>query len=274
MIILCLVVLGLVMGSFASAYVWRLRKRETARGSKVAAKYTMSRGRSMCPHCQHRLFAKDLVPLLSWLSLAGKCRYCQSSIGAQYPLTELVVSLLFVTSYLFWPFGFTPIGWGLFVLWLVLVEIGVILAVYDMRWTELPFRIVRPFTAVTVVFVGVRAYVQADFWSIGYALLAAAILFGLFWAIHVGSKGEWIGGGDVVLAPALGLLAGTPLVVLLLLFIASFCGVIVALPGVLARHRSLVSKIPFGPFLLIATWVVVLWGERLITWYQNTLLLS
>lgn len=273
MITFWLAVSGLVLGSFVSAAVWRLRKLETSRSGKVAPRYTMSRGRSMCPHCKHTLAPKDLVPLLSWLSLRGRCRYCHKAIGWQYPLTELVISLLFVVSYLFWPLGFTLVGGVLFALWLVLVVLGMILTIYDIRWTELPFRIVRPFSVVALVFAGLRAYAQADYWSAGYALLAAAILFGLFWAIHMGSKGEWIGGGDVVLAPALGLLAGTPLVVLLLLFIASLCGVIVTLPGLLLKRQSLVSKIPFGPFLLAATWVVVIWGEQAITWYQNTLLL-
>ncbi len=75
----------------------------------------------MCPHCKHRLVAIDLVPVLSWLTLGGKCRYCHKSISVQYPLVELATALLFVASYIWWPVPVSGVQIAIFALWLVLL---------------------------------------------------------------------------------------------------------------------------------------------------------
>jgi len=108
MIIAVLVVFGLALGSFVNALVWRVRE-QTKEGSKkkpdskYLKKLSVSKGRSMCPNCHHELTAKDLLPVISWLGLKGKCRYCRKSISAQYPLVELATAGLFAASYLLWP---------------------------------------------------------------------------------------------------------------------------------------------------------------------------
>src|SRR5690606_2157613 len=103
MIIIFLAILGLCVGSFVNALVWRLRMQESSGKKKSDRKMSISRGRSMCPHCRHELSAVDLVPVFSWLFLGGKCRYCRKPISKQYPLVELVTSILFIASYVFWP---------------------------------------------------------------------------------------------------------------------------------------------------------------------------
>src|SRR3989344_6490262 len=125
MIVAILIVLGLAFGSFVNALVWRLHEQEERakskeqRRKKGKAKNTAKlsshtsvlsskdlsilKGRSMCPSCKHGLAAKDLVPVLSWLTLRGKCRYCHKPISIQYPLVELITATLFVISYLLWP---------------------------------------------------------------------------------------------------------------------------------------------------------------------------
>ena len=99
--------LGLLFGSFVNALVWRLRKKRD-----------FVKERSECTHCHHVLEWYDLVPVLSWLSLGGKCRYCHKKIDDS-PLTEIGVSVAFAISYAWWPFGFSAAGWALLVLWLV-----------------------------------------------------------------------------------------------------------------------------------------------------------
>ena len=104
MIVLILFVFGLIFGSFVNAYVWRFKKRKNWVSE-----------RSICPNCKHVLRAKDLVPVLSWLSLRGKCRYCKKPISAQYPAVELFTALLFALSYAFWPYSLTLLGWLAFI---------------------------------------------------------------------------------------------------------------------------------------------------------------
>jgi prepilin signal peptidase PulO-like enzyme (type II secretory pathway) len=106
MIIAVLVVLGLCFGSFANALVWRVHEQAgQAAKKKPDKKYlkqlSVAKGRSMCPNCKHELVAKDLIPVLSWLALGGKCRYCAKPISIQYPLVEVALASLFVVSYLY-----------------------------------------------------------------------------------------------------------------------------------------------------------------------------
>src|SRR5882762_114793 len=112
MIIVVLAILGLCFGSFVNAAVWRIYAQEQVKSKKLQVKKSTNlsivNGRSVCPHCEHELAAKDLMPVFSWLSLGGKCRYCKKPISRQYPLVELLTAVLFVFSYLYWPFTSGP----------------------------------------------------------------------------------------------------------------------------------------------------------------------
>src|SRR3954447_24820678 len=120
MLILILVVLGLSLGSFINALTWRLHEKKD-----------WVKARSQCPHCGHTLAAKDLVPVFSWLSLSGRCRYCGRPISKQYPAVEILTGLLFVISYLCWPADLNDSGQKLLLItWLVSLIGLVALLVY------------------------------------------------------------------------------------------------------------------------------------------------
>lgn len=284
LIILILVVLGLAWGSFINALVWRLRMQEeltakdskpkTKKGSKLSKKdLSILHGRSMCPQCHHALRAVDLLPLVSWLALRGKCRYCKAPISWQYPLVEVTLTVLYVVSYLLWPFTFDAHGLFLFGVWLVALIGLLALLVYDMRWMILPNAIVFPLTGLALVQVLVVAFVfDGGLGSLLFALYSLLIAGGIFYAIFVLSRERWIGGGDVKLGFALGLLLGSPWLALLLLFTASLLGTLVSLPGLLTNKLSRTSRIPFGPFLIVATVIVMLFGRQLVDWYINFIL--
>jgi len=278
MIIVLLGLVGVILGSFVNALVWRLHEQEELAGKKGTAAaerrraLSISRGRSMCPHCGHELAAKDLVPVLSWVSLRGKCRYCRQPISWQYPLVELVTGALFAVSYAAWPLGLQKVGLFELVLWLVFVVGFVALAVYDLRWFLLPDKIVLPLTLLAALQTVVVALWLGNWTLLWQPLVAAGIIFGLFWLLYQASKGAWIGGGDVKLGIVLGLLVGTPLRAFLVIFFASLLGTLVSIPLLAQGKKGLKVHIPFGPYLLAATVLIVLYGTHIVAWYENLLL--
>lgn len=274
MIITGLIIMGLAFGSFINALVWRIYQQSLP-SKKRAAKLkelSISKGRSMCPHCKHTLTALDLIPVLSWLSLGGKCRYCKKSISVQYPFIELLTAALFVTSYAFWPTELVSSSdVGVFTLWLTFLVGLVALAVYDIKWMLLPNRIVFPLIVLASAKVLLLA-LTTDASSVILASIGGmAIAGGIFYILFQISDGAWIGGGDVKLGFALGLMIGDPISSFLMLFLASLFGLLVALPDIF-RNQSLRRRIPFGPALILATYVCVLWGGQVIDWYANTYL--
>ena len=261
MIVLALVLFGLLFGSFINAFVWRLHEGRN-----------WVNERSECTHCHHVLAAKDLVPVLSWVWLRGKCRYCHKPIDDN-PLVELTLPLLFVASYLWWPLPLHGQGLFDFIVWLLLLIGFVILAVYDLRWLLLPNVVVFPVIGVSAAYVLSNVvFFHAPVRNLLQAALGVVIVSGLFWVLFQVSKGRWIGFGDVKLAIALGLLAGTPAKAVLLLFFASFLGTLVALPLVAAGQAGRKTKLPFGPLLLAATVLVQLFGSDVIDWYTGLFL--
>jgi len=278
MIIAYLVVLGLCFGSFINALNWRLHtqaaRREPAKRAKhdlTSAQLSMVKGRSMCSHCHHPLATKDLVPLFSWLWLRGKCRYCKHPIEDS-PLIELALPLLFVASYVWWPYDFTAQGIFLLVCWLLALIALMALLAYDLRWMLLPNKIVFPLIGLGVVQVlGQLLFFDAGSSYLVQVLLSVAVAGGIFYVLFQLSDGKWIGGGDVKLGYALGLFIGSATQACLMLFIASLLGIVAALPGMLQHKLSVKSRIPFGPCLIVATIIVILFGQSLLDGYWQAL---
>lgn len=275
MIIVALFVLGLVFGSFVNALVWRLHEQEKVekRSKKRVQELSIARGRSMCPHCRHTLAARDLVPVFSWLWLRGRCRYCHKAISAQYPLVELATAALFSGLYLLWPNELAGSQRVLLGFWLVYAVFFMALALYDLKWFLLPNKLVVPLTVLAVLQVLVMSAIGPDRWELLWQPLVGGVLaYGIFWGLYQFSDGQWIGGGDVKLVFALGLIAGTPLHALLVIFFASLLGTAVSLPLLWQGKQGLKRHIPFGPHLLAGCLLVGLFAERIVEWYQRTLL--
>jgi prepilin signal peptidase PulO-like enzyme (type II secretory pathway) len=280
MIIAALVIVGLCLGSFVNALVWRLHQQAATSKSKnkhsqKVGQYSIVKGRSMCPNCRHILSVLDLIPLLSWLFLKGKCRYCHKPISYQYPLVELSLTLLLVFSYIFWPTTIDHHIVVVFILWLAVLTGLSALFVYDARWFILPNKII--YTLMPLA--GLSAVIQIIYSSnqLKTALdtaIAIAIGGGLFYIIYKVSSGKWIGGGDVRLGWLLGVIAGTPTRAGLLIFIAALLGSLTSIPLLFTHRLKPKSLIPFGPFLIIAIIIVQLFGQDLLNWYQQTFLLT
>lgn len=279
---------GVTLGSFAGAIVWRLRTRQLQldimNGDKVRksdqqqiAKLqhkSLSKDRSVCLHCGHQLAWYDLFPIVSWLSLKGKCRYCHKFIGWFEPLMEIGLGLFFVVSYICWPhplssaFDITQ-----FVIWLV-AGVGLsILFAYDAKWFLLPNSIMFPLIGLGLVnaaIVIVRGDMQPQ--VILNVLSSCAMLGGLYYFIYVFSRHRWVGFGDVKLGLALGLLLSNWQYATLALFMANFMGTVLVLPLLLAGRLDRKTHIPFGPLLISGWFIAGLFGASIFSWYLGIIL--
>lgn len=225
----------------------------------------------MCAHCKHQLAWYDLIPLISWLSLLGKCRYCRKPIGWQAPILELSMAGLFAVSYIWWPFTiaeYMELTVVLFALWLVSLVVMLLLLAYDLRWMLLPNRLVGILFGLSLAYIGVReAFLGPNVVSLLQIVGSVGVTSGLFWLLYQISGGKWIGGGDVKLGVPLGIFIAEPTRAALMLFLASVLGSIVGVVLILRRGKSRDVQIPFGPFLILATIIVVLFGDSFIDWY-------
>jgi len=280
-----LIILGLMSGSFVGATVWRLRARQLRLDAKAGEKVSatskkqvaklqhapLHKDRSVCLHCGHTLAWYDLVPLVSWLSLGGKCRYCHRPIGWLEPVLELTLAIFFVCSYLLWPATITPgVELFRFVVWLVAGVGLAMLFVYDMKWYLLPNVVTFPLIGLgllyAIVIVVVGKFAPSVIISV---LLGCLILSGLYYVIYVLSKQQWIGFGDVKLGLALALLLADWQLAVLALFLANLIGTVLFLPALLMGKVKRQAHIPFGP-LLITGWAIAgLFGSAILQWYLS-----
>lgn len=285
--------LGLVIGSFAGAQVWRLRYQQLVEDKAVGEPYDkaeLSRlavlhkqkghsDRSHCLRCGHTLAWYDLLPLLSWVSTKGKCRYCKQSIGGFEPFIELGVMAVFVASYLLWPYDLSePTSVVLLGLWLGAVIPATILFAYDAKWSLLPDIANYALIVSAAAFAGVALYAnETTPIELAGSLLVVAGLYGgiyYFSRWRYGEQATWVGFGDVKLSIALGLFALNWQTAFVLVFAANFIGTLLVLPGLLQRSIGRATQIPFGPLLLLGTLVAVLAGQSITEWYFQVLLVS
>lgn len=255
--------------------------RSTLSGSKKdktgiedVDKYSIATGRSMCPHCEHELAAKDLVPVLSWVSLGGKCRYCKKPINPQYPIVELLTGILFVVSYMRWESALDVLGVGMLALWLITITGLVALALYDAKYRYLPNEILYVVIWTALALVALATYRHGIVTLLGAAAGVAAI-WGTFFIIFC--LGEvmhksLIGYGDVRLAVIIGLLVGGAINALLVIFLASVLGLLWTLLSAIVTKGHIQKIMPFGPFLITATIGVYWFGDGLVEWYLRALM--
>lgn len=261
-IIIALGLLGVCLGSFANAAIWRIK-----------VKKDIVNDRSECVHCHHKLAAIDLVPVVSWLMLRGKCRYCHKKIDDN-PLVEVAVAVYFIASYLLWPVMLSS-NYAIldFSLWL-LYGVGLaILFVYDLRWYLLPDKVVWPLVGLGFIDFIARGF--NEHWNVTQfateAVLAVAIISGLYYLLYAISRGKWVGLGDIKLGLFMGLALGWQGAMVALL-LANVIGCLVVIPGLILGKLRRDSQVPFGPFLIAGFVIAGLWGQQLADWYLNLFL--
>lgn len=279
---------GLAFGSFLNSVIHRLYTSEQ-----------IFTERSYCPHCRHKLFWQDLIPLLSFIFLRGRCRYCQKQISLQYPLVELSTGIIFLLLFYshtsisegrFWLLGYRAIFfwfWHLFY-WFFIASSLIVIFVYDLKHYIIPDKIIYP--AIVIAFLnrllesaspnywtqfGVNSFefgtlkLEFGIWDlerIFNPLMSGIIASAFFLAIVLASKGKWMGLGDVKLAFLMGIFLGFPNIVVAL-FSAFLTGAIIGLGLVLSKKKTMKSEVPFGPFLVAGTFLALFFGQQVADWY-------
>ena len=269
--VLCALLIGLLVGSFLNVLIYRLPKmmqrdwREQAReilelpAEAQAATFNLVLPNSSCPHCAHEIKPWENIPVISYLFLRGKCSSCKAPISLRYPLVELTCGLL--SAYIAWHFGFTWQAGGMLLLTWGLLAMSLIDADHQL----LPDSLVLP-----LLWLGLIANNFGLFTSLEDALWGAIAgylsLWSVYWLFKLVTGKEGMGYGDFKLLAMLGAWGGWQVLPLTIL-LSSLVGAVLGLLMLRLRNAETSTPIPFGPYLAIAGWIALLWGEQITSSY-------
>ena len=245
--------LGIIIGSFLNVCIYRLPREES-----------IAFPPSHCTNCSHPLAWYDLIPVLSYLSLRGKCRYCGEGISPQYPIIELLNGIFYLFIYHY--YGFTLEA----AFYCFMASVLLIICIIDYYEQIIPDGLVVLILAATVIYKGAAYFIaKAPLQLIDslYGFLSGGLLF---LAIAVASNGA-MGGGDIKLIAVLGLILGLKKTLLNIL-LSFLIGAVVSLYLLLSGKKGRKDAIPFGPFINIAFIITLFYGDLIIQWYFQTFL--
>lgn len=232
---------GITIGSFLNVCIYRIPKKED-----------IVFERSHCMSCGNVLKWYELIPVFSFLFLRGKCRNCGAKLSMQYPMIELLNGILYLLVVAVK--GFTIES----VLFCIGTSVLIVIAVIDWRTYEIPFG-----CNVIIGILGmVRIVTDLSHWY--EYVIGFCVVSGLFLLIYLITKGRGIGGGDIKLMAAAGLLLGWQKI-LLSLMIGSIAGSVIHLTLMKLKNKERV--LAFGPYLALGIFIAMLYGNELINWY-------
>ncbi|MBM3231152.1 prepilin peptidase [Candidatus Peregrinibacteria bacterium] len=230
--------IGVCLGSFGSVLITRFARERRS-----------IRGRSRCLGCMRVLRLWELIPVVSYMVLRGKCARCRKHIGILYPCPELFSGVLFVLAFIHDPQPIPSLLLGI-ALWLLLI-----IAITDVFEHAIP-----DIFSVTLAVVGLTlcAYTRQN--PLGAIILGAGF-FGVLWLL---SRGTWIGSGDVILGGAIGTVLGDWRLMLACLFLTYVVGAVISSALLVTGRAHRKSAVAFGPFLALGTLMTILWRTRII----------
>ena len=234
---------GIVIGSFLNVLILRIPVKES---------FTLKR--SHCMTCGHTLAWYDLFPLFSYLFLGGKCRYCKVHISCQYPIVESLNGLLYIGLYLVNGLSVETL------LYCLCTSALICLSVIDWRTKEIPFG----FNLFIFLLGLIRLFTDIGDWS--QYVIGLFAVSGFLFLLLVLSKGRAMGGGDIKLMAATGLLLGWQLNIIAFL-VGCILGSIIHLTLMAMKKADRV--LAFGPYLSMGVYIAMIWGEQLVSWYLS-----
>ncbi|MCH7641071.1 prepilin peptidase [Patescibacteria group bacterium] len=262
-----ILIAGLVVGSFLSAYTYR-----APRGKSV------KKGRSYCDACKNPIAWYDNIPLFSFIILKGKCRDCNQKISWRYPAIEISTALIFVAiTYALANCAIGPrssdlcIFYGILGAWampFLLLVATVLIAIFiiDLEHKIIPDEAVLALFAITVV-----VFILADTNTLFIRLLAGFLASLFLLLIHIVTRGRGMGLGDVKLALFGGIILDWPQTATWL-FVSFVLGSIVGLVLIALKKAAFGKQIPFGPFLVVSLGIILFWGNTITDWLFSGLL--
>jgi leader peptidase (prepilin peptidase)/N-methyltransferase len=252
---------GTVVGSFLNVCIWRLPRDES-----------LIKPGSHCPKCGTHIAWYDNIPILSYIFLRGKCRHCGEPISIRYLLVEALTGTLFVLLYL--KFSLTIA----LAVYCALVASFIVVAFVDLEHYIIPNEITFGGIAVGFVLCFVAKYLPGDRFIVTsplQAIAGGALFAGVIYALdqfsHLVFKKRGMGGGDVKLAGVIGLFVGLKLVLPVIL-VASVVGSVIGIAVLGIRHHKEEDPshyIPFGPYLVLGTIIVLFFGENMLEYWRN-----
>ena len=241
---------GLLIGSFLNVCIYRIPKGES-----------IAFPPSHCPSCQTNLKWYNLIPVLSYVFQRGQCGECKAEISLQYPLVELLNMALYILTYI--KYGITLE----FFFYAILFSLLIVIAIIDLKAMIIPDILVILIVGMTIIYklVGYINYHQSPQLLDGISgLVLSALLFILIiWASQGG-----MGIGDVTLTGSLGFILGVKRI-FLTIFLSFILGAIISVYLLVNKIKGRKDPIPFGPFIILGFFIVVFWGDGLLSWYLN-----
>jgi prepilin signal peptidase PulO-like enzyme (type II secretory pathway) len=270
--IIFLFILGSIIGSFLSVVIPRLHHDLPG----------ILKGRSHCPKCKKQIPLKNLIPLISYILIKGKCQTCSKKISFFYPIIEFVTGFLFAISLpLLKMKAINPIIFdaqginfnfdlGIFIFLLFCLTILIFIFFYDILFYSIDDRVLVPAIIIIFAFIAIinQQNIFPDFKSAIIGALIPTIFFGIQILI---SKGKWLGSGDLRIGVIMGLILGFPNIIIGL-FISYLLGSLLGLIIYIKKGYIKNIKIPFGPFLTTSTFITLFFGDQIINWYVDVIL--
>src|SRR3989344_1792609 len=246
---LLIFVFGLAAGSFLTAYTWRW-----PRGISIA------KGRSICDNCKKKIAWYDNIPLFSYIALGGRCRNCGKKISLRYPLIELSTGVLFVlTITLLGGFGrLGELGFLLTAYYLLLAAVLIAIFIIDLENQLIPDGLVFLIFTLNVSLLVLSS--DKNFYQIMFTGFLSAFFF-LF--LNLVTRGRGMGLGDAKLVLALSPILGYPQTIVWI-FLSFIIGAVVGVLLIAVGKASFGKHIAFGPFLVIAFFITLFWGDLLV----------
>ena len=245
-------IFGLIYGSFLNVVILRWDDW-----------MSIMMSRSKCPSCKTQLKWYDLIPIVSFLSISGKCRYCQKPVSWQYPVVELVTALLVVLGYTFF---FPAIGDVTLIVISFVAYLAVIGLMVTVFFHDLYEMLVPDLMAYILLFVAIILGVSLYGWQPTlYGLLIGVLPIAL---LVYPSKGTWMGEGDIKIAAALGAFVGYPGAITYIA-LAFLIGGVYGMIAMIFKRVKLRTAVPFAPFLIIAAVTTFFYGEKIVSWYMR-----
>lgn len=236
---------GIIVGSFLNVCIYRIPLKE----SVVTT-------RSHCMRCGYKLKWYDLVPVFSYVFLRGRCRKCGDRISPQYPIIELLNGILWVLTFIYTGINITSLIYSL------VISALIVLSVIDFRTFEIPVGI--------NVYIGIMALVNiaTDYEHILTYIIGMIIVSGVLYLMYFLSNGRAIGGGDVKLMAACGLLLGWKLIIVAFIFGCLYASVIHILRMVISKKDHMLAM---GPYLSAGVITAMWFGSHIVNWYVTCL---